>query len=58
MAARRDEAAIAWTLRRPAVTAAIVGARNAGQVEGVMGAGDWRLTPEEIAEVETPATNG
>jgi aryl-alcohol dehydrogenase-like predicted oxidoreductase len=46
------QAAIAWTLRLPVVTGAIVGARNAKQVEGVMGAGDWRLTPEEIAEVE------
>jgi aryl-alcohol dehydrogenase-like predicted oxidoreductase len=46
------QAAVAWTLRLPVVTGAIVGARNAGQVEGVMGAGDWRLTPEEIAEVE------
>ena len=46
------QAAVAWTLRLPSVTAAIVGARNAEQVEGVMGAGDWRLTREEIAEVE------
>ena len=46
------QAAVAWTLRLPSVTAAIVGARNAGQVEGVMGAGDWRLTREEVAEVE------
>jgi aryl-alcohol dehydrogenase-like predicted oxidoreductase len=46
------QAAIAWTLRLPSVTAAIVGARNAEQVDGVMGAGDWRLTPEEIAEIE------
>ncbi len=46
------EAAIAWTLRQPGVTAAIVGARNAGQVEGIIGGGDWTLTPEEIAEIE------
>ncbi len=46
------QAAVAWTLRLPAVTGAIVGARNAGQVEGVMAAGDWRLTPEEVSEVE------
>ena len=46
------QAAVAWTLRLPSVTAAIVGARNAGQVDGVMGAGDWRLTAEEIAEVQ------
>ena len=46
------EVAIAWTLRHPAVTAAIVGARNPKQVDGVIGAMDFRLTPEEIAEVE------
>jgi aryl-alcohol dehydrogenase-like predicted oxidoreductase len=46
------QAAVAWTLRGPAVTGAIVGARNASQVDGVMSAGDWRLTAEEIAEIE------
>lgn len=46
------EAAIAWTLRRPEVTAAIVGARNAAQVEGIVGAMDFRLSAEEIAHVE------
>lgn len=45
------EAAIAWTLRHPAVTGAIVGMRSAQQVEGVMGALDFRLSPEEIAEI-------
>ena len=44
--------AIAWTLRNPAVTGAIVGARNAKQVEGNVGAADLRLTDEEIAEIE------
>src|SRR5205823_3319601 len=32
------EVAIAWTLRNPAVTAAIVGMRSAAQVDGVIGA--------------------
>ena len=49
------EVAIAWTLARPAVTGAIVGARDARQVEGVIGAGELRLTAEEIAEIESPA---
>ena len=44
--------AIAWTLRNPAVTGAIVGARNAKQVEGNVGAADLSLTDEEIAEIE------
>lgn len=46
------EAAIAWTLSHPAVAGAIVGARSARQVEGVVGAGDFRLTEEEVREVE------
>jgi aryl-alcohol dehydrogenase-like predicted oxidoreductase len=46
------ETAIAWTLRHSAVTGAIVGARNSKQVDGIIGAMDFRLTPLEIAEVE------
>ena len=45
------EVAIAWTLRHPAVTAAIVGMRSADQARGVLGALDFRLTPEEISEI-------
>ena len=49
------EVAIAWTLRLPAVTGAIVGARNAKQAEGIMRAGELKLSPEEIAEIEGAA---
>ena len=45
------EVAIAWTLRHPAVTAAIVGMRSAEQVTGVIGAMDFRLTDAEIQEI-------
>ena len=45
------EVAIAWTLQNPAVTGAIVGARNAKQAEGVMRAGDLKLSGEEILEI-------
>jgi aryl-alcohol dehydrogenase-like predicted oxidoreductase len=45
------EVAIAWTLQNPAVTGAIVGARNAKQAEGVMRAGDLRLSGEEVLEI-------
>ena len=45
------EVAIAWTLRHPAVTAAIVGMRSAEQVAGVIGALDFRLSTEEVAEI-------
>ena len=47
--------AIAWVLRLPVITAAIVGARNAKQAEGVMRAGDLKLSPEEIREIEGAA---
>jgi aryl-alcohol dehydrogenase-like predicted oxidoreductase len=47
------EVAIAWTLHNPAVTGAIVGARNARQAEGVMRAGELRLTNEEVNKIET-----
>ena len=46
------EVAIAWTLHHPAVTGAIVGARNARQAEEVMRAGDLRLTNEDMNQIE------
>jgi aryl-alcohol dehydrogenase-like predicted oxidoreductase len=46
------EVAIAWTLRHPAVTAAIVGARSPQQVEGVVGGGDFELNAQDIARIE------
>src|SRR5216684_4825687 len=46
------EVAIAWTLHNPAVTGAIVGARNARQAEGVMRAGSLSLTDKEVSEIE------
>jgi aryl-alcohol dehydrogenase-like predicted oxidoreductase len=46
------QVAIAWTLRNPAVTGAIVGARNARQVEGNVDAASLYLTTKEIAEIE------
>lgn len=45
------EVAIAWTLRRPEVTGAIVGARSPEQLDGVIGAGALRLSAEEIDEI-------
>jgi aryl-alcohol dehydrogenase-like predicted oxidoreductase len=46
------EVAIAWVLRRPEVTAAIVGMRSAAQVDGVIAAAGFRLSPDEIAEID------
>jgi aryl-alcohol dehydrogenase-like predicted oxidoreductase len=45
------EVAIAWTLRHPAVTGAIVGLRSAEQLEGVHGAGEFRLSCAEVGEI-------
>jgi len=47
------EVAIAWTLRHPAVTGAIVGVRNPEQVLGVIGAAEFQLSSEEVGEIET-----
>jgi aryl-alcohol dehydrogenase-like predicted oxidoreductase len=44
--------AIAWTLHHPAITAAIVGGRNAKQVEGVIPAATFRLSEEEFSEIQ------
>jgi aryl-alcohol dehydrogenase-like predicted oxidoreductase len=45
------EVALAWALRRPEVTGAIVGVRSAKQVEGVIGAAGFRLSHPEISEI-------
>jgi aryl-alcohol dehydrogenase-like predicted oxidoreductase len=47
------EVAVAWVLRHPAVTGAIVGARKPGQLKELIGAADWRLTLAEIDEIDT-----
>jgi aryl-alcohol dehydrogenase-like predicted oxidoreductase len=43
--------AIAWTLRNSAVTGAIVGARRPEQIDGIIAAGEFRLSDKEIAEI-------
>jgi aryl-alcohol dehydrogenase-like predicted oxidoreductase len=45
------EVAIAWTLRHPAITATIVGARNPRQIDQLIGAATFRLSPQEIEEL-------
>jgi aryl-alcohol dehydrogenase-like predicted oxidoreductase len=45
--------AIAWTLRHPAITAAIVGARRPDQVEGVLPAASLRLSDQEAERIES-----
>jgi aryl-alcohol dehydrogenase-like predicted oxidoreductase len=45
--------AIAWALRNPAVTAAIVGMRSATQAAGVLPALNFQLADAEFSEIET-----
>lgn len=45
--------AIVWTLHHHAITAAIVGGRNAKQVEGVAPALDFRLSEAEFNEINS-----
>ncbi len=47
------EVAIAWTLRQPAVTAAIVGGRRPDQVDGIIGAAELRLSEDELDRIES-----
>lgn len=47
------EVAIAWTLRNPNVSAAIVGGRRPDQVDGIIGAADLDLIDEEIERIES-----
>ncbi|MCK5534082.1 aldo/keto reductase [bacterium] len=46
------QTAIAWTLRRPEVTAAIVGARHPAQIKETVVAGEKMLSQEEIDYIE------
>jgi aryl-alcohol dehydrogenase-like predicted oxidoreductase len=46
------EVAIAWTLRDPIITGAIVGMRSAEQAKQIVRAAEFRLSPDEILEIE------
>ena len=43
--------AVAWTLRHPAITAAIVGGRSGKQVEGLASALEFRLSDDEFVRI-------
>jgi aryl-alcohol dehydrogenase-like predicted oxidoreductase len=54
------ELAIAFVIRHPAITAAIIGPRTMEQLEGQLGAADVKLTPEildRIDEIVPPGIN-
>lgn len=46
------ELSIAWILRRPEVSSAIVGARRPSQIEGTAPASDWILSEQDIREID------
>jgi len=46
------EVAIAWTLRDPVITGAIVGMRSAEQAKQIVRSAEFRLNPDEIGEIE------
>ena len=50
------EVAIAWTLRNPAVTGAIIGVRSAEQASGIAGAADLKLTADDLSVIEQVRT--
>jgi aryl-alcohol dehydrogenase-like predicted oxidoreductase len=57
VAARHDvepgAVAVAWTLRNPAVDAAITGFRRPGQVDPIVAAADLELSDEDVEELES-----
>ncbi|MFQ5604304.1 MAG: aldo/keto reductase [bacterium] len=49
--------AIAWTLRRPEITAAIVGARRPAQIEESVKAAELQLSESDLTEIEALLEN-
>jgi aryl-alcohol dehydrogenase-like predicted oxidoreductase len=47
------EVAIAWTLRDPVVTGAIVGMRSAAQAKEIARSSEFRLSKDEVLEIES-----
>ena len=47
------EVAVAWVLQNSGITGAIVGARRPSQVRDIVGAAEFRLSYEELAEIES-----
>ena len=46
------ELALAWLLAKPWISTVIAGARNVEQVSANVTAAKWKLTAEEVAEVD------
>jgi aryl-alcohol dehydrogenase-like predicted oxidoreductase len=41
-----------WTLHRPGITSALCGAKRPEQIRETAGAVDWRLTEDEVAQID------
>ena len=52
--ATRAQVALAWLLSKPGVAAPIIGSSRQEQLDELLQAVDLALTPEQIAELETP----
>ncbi|QGZ93653.1 aldo/keto reductase [Terricaulis silvestris] len=46
------QVAMNWLLAKPWVTSVLIGARNEAQLEDNLGSASWRLSPEEVAELD------
>lgn len=50
--------AVAWVLRQPALTGAIVGIRNEQEARTMANGLDWQLTEQELQTIDQTLTNG
>lgn len=49
---RVEELAIAWLLAKPWVSTVIAGATKADQVTANVNAGQWKLAPEDVTQID------
>lgn len=54
LGAPRSQVALSWLLRKPGVTAPIVGVSKPGQLDDAVAALTLKLTDDDVAELETP----
>jgi len=47
-----SQVALNWVLNKPAVDTVVIGARNADQLRDNLAAGTWRLTADEVAQLD------
>ncbi len=47
------ELAFSWLLARPVVSSVIAGATSAAQIQANAAAGDWKLSADDLTEIDT-----